>query len=79
MTSAVTLFLLLAIADVALWVLAIVAPLSPNGRFRAFAAAIFLLGLLSGSYFGWSRTLAVGGLVAWVAAIAVANTKRLAH
>ena len=76
MSPTIALLVLLVAADIALWCLAIVGPLSEKGRFRAYTVAIVLTLVLAASYFGWGRTLSVGGLVAWIAAILVANTKQ---
>jgi hypothetical protein len=69
MTAPVLLFVLLVVADVALWIAAATAPLSSVGRFRAAACAVMLLVVLCGVLLGWPRTAVLSGIALWLAAI----------
>ncbi len=73
MTSAVALFVLLILADLALWLAAALMPLGETGRFRARAAAAVLLFVLLGSVVGWQRATILGMIGLWVAAIVVSS------
>jgi hypothetical protein len=69
MDAQILLCILLVIADVVLWITAIVAPLSSAGRFRMFSCAAILLVVLVADVIGWPWTAVVGGLATWIAAI----------
>jgi hypothetical protein len=74
MISAQTLlFVMLVAADAALWIAAVIAPLSVAGRFRATAAAALLLMVLVGYLFGWGPATVLAALTLWLAAIVVGN------
>lgn len=73
MTSQPVLLILLLAADIALWAAAFTAPLTPNGRFRAFALAALLLVTLAGTIVGWSTSLSVAAVVVWIVAIVKAS------
>ena len=66
------LILLVVVADIALWAIAITVPLSSTNQFRVYALAVLLLYVIAGGRFGWGLASAVGGLAVWIAAVAVA-------
>jgi hypothetical protein len=73
------LFVMLVAADAALWIAAVIAPLTTAGRFRATAGAALLLMLLVGCLFGWGPATVLAALALWLAAIVVGNLPTSAH